>query len=141
MSDILRRENILLGCQAQPKEAIIREAGRMFTAGGYTTDGYTQSMLDKEKVFDTAIGNALAIPHGTEAGKASVLHPGIIIMTFPAGTEWNGKTVHLVISIAASGHEHVDILSNIAIRCSDPDEVDAIVHSTADEIYTMFADA
>ena len=32
----------------------------MFTAGGYTTDGYTQSMLDKEKVFDTAIGNALA---------------------------------------------------------------------------------
>ena len=113
----------------------------MFTAGGYTTDGYTQSMLDKEKVFDTAIGNALAIPHGTETGKASVLHPGIIIMTFPAGTEWNGKTVRLVISIAASGNEHVDILSNIAIRCSDPDEVDAIVHSTADEIYTMFADA
>ena len=140
MSDILKRENIFAGCQPRPKEDIIREAGRILTVSGYTTEGYIQSMLEKEKSFDTAIGNGLAIPHGTAAGKESVLHPGIVIMTFPAGTEWNGKIIRLVVGIAAAGNEHVDILSTIAMLCSDPVEVDRVVSCTADEIYTMFAD-
>jgi mannitol PTS system EIIA component len=139
VSDILRKENIFAGCPAQPKEDIIREAGRIFVAGGYTQENYIQFMLDKEKQFDTAIGNQLAIPHGTEEGKAYVLHPGIVIMTFPKGTIWNGKIVRLVIVIAASGDEHVDILSNIAVICSDVAEVDKIVRSTADQIYMIFA--
>ena len=47
MSDILKRENIFAGCQPRPKEDIIREAGRILTASGYTTEGYIQSMALK----------------------------------------------------------------------------------------------
>lgn len=60
-------------------------------------------------------------------------------MTFPEGTDWNGTTVKLVIGIAAAGDEHVDILSNIAVTCSDEDDVEDVVHSSVDEIYNMFA--
>ena len=47
--------------------------------------------------------------------------------------------VKLVIGIAGAGDEHIDILSNIAVTCSDEDEVDEILKSSVDQIYDTFA--
>ncbi|MCH4167356.1 MAG: PTS sugar transporter subunit IIA [Megasphaera sp.] len=137
--NILEKKNIILNCSLTNKEDVIRHIGNIFYKDGYTTEAYTQAMLDKEKVFNTAIGNSVAIPHGIEDGKKEVRSSGLVIMTFPNGIDWNGTTVTLVIGIAGAGDEHVEILSNIAVACSDEDDVTAIVHSTADEIYTQFA--
>lgn len=57
----------------------------------------------------------------------------------PQGTDWGGETVKLVIGIAGVGDEHIDILSNIAVTCSDEDEVDEILKSSVDQIYDTFA--
>ncbi len=97
MNTILQKKNIILNCQPKPKEEIIKEIGKIFYDDGYTTEKYTQAMLDKEKVFNTVIG------------------------------------------IAGAGDEHIDILSNIAVTCSDEDEVDEILKSSADDIYNTFA--
>lgn len=137
--DILERKNIILNSPLTNKDDIIRYIGHIFYKDGYTTAAYTQAMLDKEKTFNTAIGNSVAIPHGTEDGKKEVRSSGLVIMTFPNGIDWNGTTVTLVIGIAGAGDEHVEMLSNIAIACSDEDDVTDIVHSTADEIYAKFA--
>ena len=137
--EILQKKNIILNCQPKAKEDVIKEIGKIFCEDGYTTEKYTQAMLDKEQVFNTAIGNNVAIPHGIEEGKVEVQHAGLVIMTFPEGTDWNGTTVKLVIGIAATGDEHVDILSNIAVTCSDEDDVEDVVHSSVDEIYNMVA--
>ena len=139
MNTILQKKNIILNCQPKAKEDIIKEIGKIFYDDGYTTEKYTQAMLDKEKVFNTAIGNAVAIPHGIEEGKCEVKKSGLVIMTFPQGTDWGGETVKLVIGIAGVGDEHIDILSNIAITCCDEDEVDEILKSSVDDIYNTFA--
>ena len=60
-------------------------------------------------------------------------------MTFPDGTDWGGETVKLVIGIAGVGDEHLNILSNIAITCSDEDDVEDLLHSSADDIFNTFA--
>ncbi|WP_298587827.1 PTS sugar transporter subunit IIA [uncultured Megasphaera sp.] len=139
MNTILQKKNIILNCQPKAKEDIIKEIGKIFYDDGYTTEKYTQAMLDKEKVFNTAIGNSVAIPHGIEEGKCEVKKSGLVIMTFPQGTDWGGETVKLVIGIAGVGDEHIDILSNIAVTCSDEDEVDEILKSSVDDIYNTFA--
>ena len=139
MNTILQKKNIILNCPPQPKEDIIKKIGKIFSEDGYTSEKYTQAMLDKEEVFNTAIGNAVAIPPGIEASKGEVKKSGLVVMTFPDGTDWGGETVKLVIGIAGVGDEHLDILSNIAITCSDEDDVEDLLHSSADDIFNTFA--
>ena len=137
--EILRKENIILNCKSQAKEDVIKQLGRILVDCGYVDEPYIQAMLDKEKVFNTAIGNEIAIPHGIEASKESIKKSGIAMMVFPEGTDWNGETVRIVIAIAGRGDEHLDILAKIALNLSDTDDVDNLVQSDVDTIYNMFA--
>lgn len=137
--EILRKENIILNCKPQAKEDVIKQLGRILVDCGYVDEPYIQAMLDKEKVFNTAIGNEIAIPHGIEASKESIKKSGIAMMVFPEGTDWNGETVRIVIAIAGRGDEHLDILAKIALNLSDTDDVDHLVKSDVDTIYNMFA--
>lgn len=137
---ILEKKNIIVNCPLTDKEEIIKKIGAIFVEDGSTTLAYTQAMLDKEKVFNTAIGNNVAIPHGIEEGKKEVLSSSLVIMTFPKGIDWNGETVNLVIGIAGKGDEHVELLSNIAVACSDEEDVQDIINSTADEILETFSE-
>jgi len=135
----LLKKNIFINRAPAPKEEIIREIGKIFFEGGYTTEKYTQAMLDKEPTFNTAIGNGVAIPHGIESMRGEVKNTGLVIMTFPEGTDWgDGETVRLVIGIAAVGDEHMDVLQKIANACEDEEAVNAIIAKSADEIYNLF---
>ena len=136
---LLLKKNIFMNHKPAPKEEIIREIGRIFYEGGYTTDQYTQAMLDKEPMFNTAIGNGVAIPHGIESMRGEIKNTGLVVMTFPEGTDWgDGETVKLVIGIAAVGEEHMDVLKKIADACEDEEAVDAIVAKSVDEVYNLF---
>ena len=136
---LLLKKNIFLNHKPAPKEEIIKEIGRIFYEGGYTTEKYTQAMLDKEPMFNTAIGNGVAIPHGVESMRGEIKNTGLVVMTFPEGTDWgDGETVKLVIGIAAVGEEHMDVLKKIADACEDEEAVNAIVAKSADEIYDLF---
>ena len=137
-SGLLLKKNILINHAPAAKEDIIREIGKIFYEGGYTTEKYTQAMLDKEPVFNTAIGNGLAIPHGIESMRGEIRNSGLVIMTFPEGIDWGGETVKLVIGIAAIGEEHMDVLTKIADACDSEEAVDEIVAKSVDEIYDMF---
>ena len=135
----LLKKNIFMNHAPATKEAIIREIGQIFLDGGYTTDKYTQAMLDKEETFNTAIGNNVAIPHGIESMRGEIKNTGLVIMTFPEGIDWgDGETVKLVIGIAAVGDEHMDVLQKIAQACEDEEAVDAILAKSTDDVYEMF---
>lgn len=135
----LLKKNIFMNHAPATKEEIIREIGQIFLNGGYTTDKYTQAMLDKEETFNTAIGNSVAIPHGIESMRGEIKNTGLVIMTFPDGIDWGeGETVKLVIGIAAVGDEHMDVLQKIAQACEDEEAVEAILAKSTDEVYDMF---
>lgn len=136
---VLIRKNILLNRPKQTKEEVIRDMGRVLHESGYVTERYTEAMLKKEEVFNTAIGNKLAIPYGVEGMTGEILNAGIAIFTYPDGVDWgNGQTVNLVIGIASVGDEHLETLSKIATTCSSEAEVAKILKMNVDEVYALF---
>ena len=103
---ILETKNIFINQKPGKKEDVIRRIGEIFSSQGYTNESYTQAMLDKEKVFNTYIGNEIAIPHGIEEAKKDILKTGLVLMTFPDGQDWGAvEKVKVVIGIAAVGDE------------------------------------
>lgn len=135
---LLQTKNIILNCEAKPKEEVIRELGALLVESGHINPDYIDGMLKREDVFATNIGNGIAIPHSVEEGKKEVIHSGIAIMVFPNGTPWNDEDVRLVIGIAGKGDEHLDILANVAMRLGTPEAMDNIVTCDQNAIYDIF---
>ncbi len=136
---VLIKKNILLNRKSQTKEEVIRDMGKILYESGYVTEKYTEAMMKKEEVFNTAIGNRLAIPHGVEGMTGEIKNAGIAIFTYPDGVDWgNGQTVNLVIGLASVGDEHIHTLTKIATTCSSEEEVDKILKMDRDAVYNLF---
>ncbi len=136
---ILETKNIFINQASGVKEDIIRRIGDIFSSQGYTNEFYTQAMLDKEKVFNTYIGNEVAIPHGIEEAKKHIKKTGLVLMTFPDGQDWGApEKVRVVIGIAAVGDEHLDVLSKIALTFSDKEGLDKLLTMSEQEISELF---
>lgn len=139
---ILAKENILLHASIDNKENAIRLTGDILVKRGYVDVVYIEKMLEREALTSTYMGNFIAIPHGTEDAKESVKQSGISIIQVPDGVDFgNGNIVKLIIGIAGKNNEHLDILSQIAIVCSEEENVEKLVRATsADEILELFAE-
>jgi PTS system mannitol-specific IIA component len=140
MSSILAKENILLNASVGSKEEAIRMAGRILVEKGYVDAGYIEKMLEREELTSTYMGNYVAIPHGTEDSKQFVKESGISFVQVPEGVDFGGgNIVKLLIGIAGKNNEHLDILSNIAIVCSEEENIEKLIAATsADEILAIF---
>lgn len=140
MKQVLSKDNIFLNEQAGSKEEAIKKAGEVLVANGYVTSDYVDKMFERENISSTFMGNGIAIPHGTEDAKAVVLHSGISIIQIPDGVEYGeGNIAKVVFGIAGKNNEHLDILSQIAIVCSEEENVERIIHAKdQDELIAIF---
>ena len=140
MSEILTPETIELKAKLGSQEEAIRRAGALLVANGYVEDRYIDSMLEREKSVSTYMGNAVAIPHGTNDSKQWITRSGLSVITVPDGVEYgDGETAHLIIGIAGKGDEHLDILSKISIVVSEEENVERIVGAeTKEELIAIF---
>ncbi|MBV7508750.1 PTS sugar transporter subunit IIA [Bacillus sp. sid0103] len=139
---ILAKENILLNASVGSKEEAIRLTGSILVDKGYVDADYIEKMLEREELTSTYMGNFVAIPHGTEDSKAFVKDSGISFIQVPQGVDFgNGNIVKLLIGIAGKDNEHLDILSSIAIVCSEEENIDKLVAAkSAEEILSIFAE-
>ncbi len=136
---VLEKKNILLNRKPGTKEDIIRHIGNIFVSQGLTKEEYTSAMLEKDKIYNTYIGNSVAIPHGVAAAKKEVLKTGIVMMTIPEGQEWGApEKVRVIIVRAAVGDEHLDVLQKIAMYLSSPEDIDRLMTLSEDEIIKLF---
>ena len=137
--EILKKSNIITDCASENHEDAIRRAGRMLVQDGYVGEKYIEGMLARDKSFSTAIGNAIAIPHGEKEYKDEIRHTGLVVLTYPNGIPWNDDLVKIVIGIAAKGDEHLDILERIVDALEDEQAVQKLVASAdKDAIYRIF---
>ena len=110
----LESSNVQLHTRADSKTDAIRKVGNLLVESGHIKPGYIDSMLGREKVANTFLGNGIAIPHGLPKDRELILRTGIAVTQIPAGVEWNpGETVYLVVGIAARSDEHIEILTNL----------------------------
>src|SRR5512146_3414493 len=120
----LERSNVQLGAKAANKTEAIRQAGSLLVNSQYMQPGYVDSMLAREKVANTFLGNGIAIPHGLPKDRELILRTGIAVLQVPDGLQWNrGETVYLVVAIAARSDEHIGILANLTNILTDEDTV------------------
>ena len=110
----LESNNVQLHAKADDKIDAIRKVGAMLVESGNIQPEYIDSMLNREKVANTYLGNGIAIPHGLPKNRDSIIRTGVAVMQVPAGVDWNpGERVHLIVGIAARSDEHIEILTNL----------------------------
>ncbi|MBL1225321.1 PTS sugar transporter subunit IIA [Enterococcus sp. BWR-S5] len=108
------------------REAII-SAGKLLQERGYVTGNYIPKMIERDQMTSTFIGNMVAIPHGTEDSKAEILRSGIVLIQVPQGVSFDGNEVKLIIGIAGAEGQHLELLSEIAMVCSEMENVEKLV--------------
>jgi mannitol PTS system EIICBA or EIICB component len=134
-NDLLREENIFIGQEFKTKEEAIRFAGEALVKAGYVEDSYVDAMIEREGITTTYMGNNVAIPHGTEDAKKAVIKSGFTVIQVPDGVDFNGEQAKLIFGIAGKDGTHLEILSSIAVICSEQENVDRMVQAkTAKEL-------
>ena len=127
----LTHGTIRLNAQARDKTEAIRIAGSLLVDCGNMQSGYIDSMLLREKVANTYLGNGIAIPHGLPKDRELIIQTGISVTQFPEGVAWNqGEKVYLVVAIAARSDEHIEVLANLTDVLDDPETVQRLAHTT-----------
>jgi len=139
-NSILTKDNVILNASVGSKEEAIRLTGRILVEKGYVEANYIEKMLEREALTSTYMGNFVAIPHGTEDAKSLVKESGISFVQVPGGVDFGaGNVVKLLIGIAGKDNEHLDILSQIAIVCSEEENIEKLVAAkSAEEILSIF---
>ncbi len=123
---------VRLGARAADKTDAIRQVGQILVDAGFIEPGYVGSLLARERVANTFLGNGIAIPHGVPKDRGLIKTTGVAVLQVPDGVEWNpGDRVHLVIGIAARSDEHLQILANLTDVLGDSAEAARLAH-TAD---------
>ncbi|KYC67861.1 PTS mannitol transporter subunit IICBA [Heyndrickxia coagulans] len=137
--ELLAEKHIFLNQSFANKEEAIRFAGKVLYESGYVTAGYTDAMLKRDQISTTYIGNGVAIPHGTEEAKKQIKRSGISMIQVPDGVDFDGNTVYLIFGIAGKDGEHLNMLSRIALACSDQETVEKMAKAkSAEELLAYF---
>ena len=141
MGKELELQQINLHGSATTKSEAIDEAGRILVATGAVTAEYPKYMHDREELVSTFMGNFLAIPHGTNEGKDTVLASALSFVRYDEPIDWSGNPVRFVVGIAGKDGGHMDVLSSIALIFSDEDQVDQLlVAESPEEVLSLLGD-
>jgi len=137
---VLVREAVRLAQHARDKWDALRQSGALLEELGAVEEGYADAILERERQISTYMGEGVSIPHGTDQSRALVRHTALGFLQFPDGVDWDGETVYLCIPIAASGDEHVGVLSALAEVLVDGDSAAALRTATSiDEVLTRLS--
>src|SRR5260370_19608700 len=94
--------HIRLQAHAATKQEAIRLVGQLLVESECIEAGYIDSMLGREQVANTYLGNGIAIPHGLPADRDLIKRTSIAVVQAPEGVTWKpGETARLIVGIAA----------------------------------------
>jgi PTS system mannitol-specific IIA component len=95
-------------------------------------------MFERETSVSTYMGNYLAIPHGTNESKDSIVRSALSVVRYDRPIDWDGNEVRFAIGVAGVEGGHLEILGKIALIFSDSDEVEKLLAAgSADELYQL----
>lgn len=138
--EVLNVGQVRIRSGAATREEAMKEAADILEAAGAVTGAYFDAMQQREETVSTYMGNELAIPHGTNETKDTILASALSFVRYDGGVDWDGNPVSFVVGIAGKGDEHLEILSQIALIFSDDDEVARLKSAqTPEELFGLLA--
>ncbi len=123
---LLERRAVRLGEHAADREAAVRRCGRVLVEIGAVEPSYVDAMLERERDISTYVGEGVAIPHATAAGKQAVLRDALAVVKLAEPVDWEGGQVAVCVAIAARGDGHLAILAELAEILLDPERARAL---------------
>lgn len=124
---VLTTDRIVLSGTARTRDEAIAEAARLLEAAGAVTSDYEAAMRERESLVSTFMGNGLAIPHGTNEAKESILASALTIVRYDEPIDWDGNQVRVVAAIAGEDGGHMAVLSSLALVFSDDSAVEQLL--------------
>ena len=138
LTELLAEASIHLDASESSRDDAIRQAGQALLDVGAIDPAYIDAMIDRENSVSTFMGEGVAIPHGTLAGKDLVQQDALSLIRFPNGVDWDGNDVRLAFGIAAKGGGHIALLSQLATVLLDPDKAEALRNATTvEQVYAL----
>ena len=139
----LEAADIQVGAQAASKEDAIRQVAALLVRSGHIEPGYAESMLARDRVANTYLGQGVAIPHGRIKGLKAPM-AALFQLAQPIGFDApDEQPVVLLIFLLvpeAATQKHLEILSEIAELLSDAPLREKIKASTdAAELHRLIA--
>ncbi len=140
--EFLRPDAVIANLTGQTGQAVLAELCRPLAAA-YKVDGQrlVETLLDREKLGSTGIGDGVAIPHGKVPGL-----PGLLASfgRAPKGIEFraiDGRPTHLFFALFApenSAGAHLKALARISRIFKNPAFRDSLLKaSTGEEIFRL----
>jgi len=140
LTELLAPASIHLDAKAASRDDAIRQTGQALLDAGAIDASYIDAMLERENSVSTFMGEGVAIPHGTLAGKDAVKETAIVVLRFPDGVDWDGNEVSVTVGIAAKGNGHIAVLSQLATVLMEPEKAAALRGATTNEqVYALLA--
>jgi mannitol PTS system EIIA component len=137
---LLEERAIRLTERAADRDDAIRQCGQTLVDIGAVAPAYVEAMLEREQSISTYVGEGVAIPHATLAGKAAIRRDALAVLRFPDGVSWGDEMVLVCVAIAAIGDGHVGILSELAQILLDPQRAQALRAATqVDDVLHLLA--
>ena len=137
-NNVLTPEMVRIHPGSVTRDQAMQEATDLLVAAGAVTPAYYEAMQDRERTVSTFMGSELAIPHGTNDAKDTVLGSALTFVRYDGGVDWDGQRATFVVGIAGKGGEHLEILSRIAILFSDDTEVDRLrAAPTPEQLFSL----
>ena len=117
--EVLASSSVRIGAAATNRDTAIDLVGAMLVESGAVMPAYVAEMRARERIVSTYLGNGIALPHGTNEGRAAVNRTSLAVAQFPAGVPWGDEMAYLVIGLAALAEEHIGILARLATILGD----------------------
>jgi len=146
IADIFRKEHIVEGLKSKTKGDVLAELSGVFLHGDVTLspEVVVNTLLDREKLGSTGIGDGIAIPHGKLAG---LDHLMVSFGRSIEGVEFDamdGKPAHLFFLLLAPENttgQHLKALAKISKMLKDNAFRKKLMEAKSkDELYVIIAD-
>lgn len=145
LAQLLPPGHVLLNAELTSKKRLFEQVGLLVEGSrGIARSIVFDSLFAREKIGSTGLGQGIAIPHGRIKGLKDAV--GVFVrlnqpLPFDAP---DGQPVNLVFALLVpeqATERHLEILSELAERFSDPDFRDSLTAAAdAETVFRAFAD-
>lgn len=119
INNVLTPDNIAMGVEFNSKKRVLELLSKLMATGNPTLDPklFFESLMDRERLGTTAMGNGIAIPHGRIENLDHILGGFIKLKEGINFDAPDNKPVDLVFGLLvpeSATQEHLQLLSSIA---------------------------
>ena len=138
LTDLIGRDDIHLSFKASCKKQVLQDLASIAAdKTGISEREIFQTLLEREKLGSTGVGNGIAIPHGKLAGLGKI--SGLVAflekpIDFDAMDDQPVDIVFLLLAPDMAGADHLKALSRIARVLREPDMLQRLRNSNDPEI-------